>query len=194
MTRSAVITEGAIIRPLLYFFFPILLGTFFQQLYNTVDALIVGNFLGKEALAAVGGTTSTYLNLFVGFFVGLSSGATVLISSHILGELSKLATHYGFIDGGRMVREVSAEELARNGRKCVRLTVTDVPVLARVLDEEGLEYKVLSDEQADVFGSPNLTRLALALNEAGCEVRSAQEKDESLESYFLSLVGGERHE
>lgn len=82
MTRSAVITEGAIIRPLLYFFFPILLGTFFQQLYNTVDALIVGNFLGKEALAAVGGTTSTYLNLFVGFFVGLSSGATVLISQH----------------------------------------------------------------------------------------------------------------
>lgn len=119
---------------------------------------------------------------------------TVLLSSHMLDELARLATCYGFIDGGRMVREVSAEELARNGRKCVRLTVTDVRVLARVLDEEGLEYKVLSDEQADVFGSPNLTRLALALNEAGCEVRSAQEKDESLESYFLSLVGGERHE
>ena len=82
MARSANITEGSIIKPLLYFFFPILLGTFFQQLYNTVDALIVGNFLGKEALAAVGGTTSTYLNLFVGFFVGLSSGVTVLISQY----------------------------------------------------------------------------------------------------------------
>lgn len=119
---------------------------------------------------------------------------TVLLSSHMLDELARLATCYGFIDGGKMVREVSAEELARTGRKCVRLTVTNVGALARVLDEEGLEYKVLSDEQADVFGSPNLTRLALALNEAGCEVRSAQEKDESLESYFLSLVGGERHE
>lgn len=119
---------------------------------------------------------------------------TVLLSSHMLDELARLATCYGFIDGGRMVRQVSAEELARTGRKCVRLTVTNVGALAHVLDEEGLEYKVLSDEQVDVFGSPNLTRLALALNAAGCEVRSAQEKDESLESYFLSLVGGERHE
>ncbi len=76
------ITEGPIIRPLLFFFFPILFGTFFQQLYNTVDALIVGNILGKEALAAVGGTTSVYLNIFVGFFVGLSAGATVLISQY----------------------------------------------------------------------------------------------------------------
>ncbi len=82
MARSANITEGSIIKPLFYFFFPILLGTFFQQLYNTVDALIVGNFLGKDALAAVGGTTSTYLNLFTGFFVGLSSGATVMISQY----------------------------------------------------------------------------------------------------------------
>ena len=119
---------------------------------------------------------------------------TVLLSSHMLDELARLATCYGFIDGGKMIREVSAEELARTGHKCVRLTVTNVGALARVLDEEGLEYKVLSDEQVDVFGSPNLTRLALALSAAGCEVRSAQEKDESLESYFLSLVGGERHE
>ena len=82
MTISNNITQGSIIKPLLWFFFPILIGTFFQQLYNTVDALIVGNFLGKEALAAVGGTTSTYLNLYIGFFVGLSAGATVLISQY----------------------------------------------------------------------------------------------------------------
>ena len=74
------ITEGIIWKQLLYFFFPIVLGTFFQQLYNTVDAVIVGNFVGKEALAAVGGSTSTLINLLVGFFVGLSSGATVIIS------------------------------------------------------------------------------------------------------------------
>ena len=78
--RNSNITECPIVRPLLYFFFPILCGSFFQQLYNTVDALIVGNVLGKEALAAVGGITSTYLNVYVGFFVGLSAGTTVLIS------------------------------------------------------------------------------------------------------------------
>ncbi|MFQ9871884.1 MAG: MATE family efflux transporter [Oscillospiraceae bacterium] len=74
------ITQGVIWKQLLLFFFPILLGTFFQQLYNTVDAVIVGNFVGKEALAAVGGATGTLINLIVGFFVGLSSGATVIIS------------------------------------------------------------------------------------------------------------------
>ena len=62
------ITEGVIWKQLLKFFFPILLGTFFQQLYNTVDAVIVGNFVGKEALAAVGGSTSQLINLLIGFF------------------------------------------------------------------------------------------------------------------------------
>lgn len=74
------ITEGVIWKQLLLFFFPILLGTFFQQLYNTADAMIVGRFVGKEALSAVGGTTNTIINLLIGFFVGLSSGATVIIS------------------------------------------------------------------------------------------------------------------
>ncbi len=73
------ITEGVIWKQLLIFFFPILIGTFFQQLYNTVDTVIVGQYVGKEALAAVG-TTGTLINLLVGFFVGLSSGATVIIS------------------------------------------------------------------------------------------------------------------
>ena len=76
------ITEGVIWKQLLFFFFPILFGTFFQQLYNTADAVIVGNFVGKEALASVGGPASTIINLLVGFFVGLSSGATVIISHH----------------------------------------------------------------------------------------------------------------
>ena len=83
------ITEGVIWKQLLIFFFPILFGTFFQQLYNTVDAVIVGRFLGKEALAAVGGSTGTLINLLVGFFVGLSSGATVIISQFYGGGREK---------------------------------------------------------------------------------------------------------
>lgn len=78
------ITEGVIWKQLLLFFFPILIGTFFQQLYNTVDTIIVGQYVGTEALAAVG-TTSTLINLLVGFFVGLSSGATVIISQYFGG-------------------------------------------------------------------------------------------------------------
>ena len=74
------ITEGVIWKQLLIFFFPIVLGTFFQQLYNTVDTVIVGRFVGKEALASVGGSAGQLVNLVVGFFTGLSSGAAVVIS------------------------------------------------------------------------------------------------------------------
>lgn len=74
------ITEGVIWKQLLIFFFPILFGTFFQQLYNTVDMVIVGRFLGTAALASVGGSSGQMVNLVVGFFTGLSAGAGVIIS------------------------------------------------------------------------------------------------------------------
>lgn len=84
-TATAVsnpILEGVIWKQLLKYFFPILFGTFFQQLYNTADALIVGRFLGKEALSAVAGSSGMIVQLVVGFFVGLSSGASVLVSQY----------------------------------------------------------------------------------------------------------------
>ena len=74
------IVDGVIWKGLLKFFFPIMLGTLFQQLYNTVDAVVVGQFVGTQALAAVGGSSSQIVNLFIGFFVGLSYGATVIVS------------------------------------------------------------------------------------------------------------------
>lgn len=73
------ITEGVIWKQLLIFFFPILLGTFFQQMYNTVDTIIVGRYVGTQALAAVG-ATGALISLLNGFFVGLGTGATVLLS------------------------------------------------------------------------------------------------------------------
>ena len=74
------IVEGVVWKQLLLFFFPIMLGTFFQQLYNTADAMIVGKYVSKQALAAVGGATGNLINLIVGFFVGLASGAAVIIA------------------------------------------------------------------------------------------------------------------
>ena len=115
---------------------------------------------------------------------------TVLISSHILDELSRLATHYGIIDHGRMVKELSVEELDDASRKCVRMEVSDTAVLARVLDSMKLEYKITSETIADVFAKINVTQLTARLAKENCEVLSMQEKDESLESYFISLVGG----
>lgn len=115
---------------------------------------------------------------------------TVLISSHILDELSRLATHYGFIDSGRIVREMSAEELEAACRKCMRITVSNTAVLASVLDEMKLEYSVIDDKKADIYAKPNITQLSLALAKDGCEVLSLEEHDESLESFYISLVGG----
>lgn len=119
-------------------------------------------------------------------------GITVLISSHILDELSRLATWYGFIDGGRMVKEISAEALENECRKCIRAEVSDACALARVLDGAGIEYKILSDKTADIFGETSVTALAEALRRENCELYSMKERDESLESYYMSLVGGER--
>ena len=119
---------------------------------------------------------------------------TVIISSHILDELSRLATHYGFIDGGRMVREISAEDLDAACRKCIRIEVSDMNALSLTLDEIKLEYNVVSETKADIFAQITVTELVLALAKKNCQVISIQEKDESLESYFMSLVGGADNE
>ena len=74
-------TRGSIARLLLAFAIPLMLGNLFQQLYNTVDSLIVGNFVGKQALAAVG-CTGPIINTLIGLFGGLAAGATVVISQY----------------------------------------------------------------------------------------------------------------
>jgi len=119
---------------------------------------------------------------------------TVLISSHILDELSRLATHYGFIDKGHLVKEISAAELEASCRKCIKVEVTDTKALVRVLDAEGLEYEVISDTVANIYGKVNLSQLVLALAKEECELISSHEQDESLENYFINLVGGEHNE
>ena len=119
---------------------------------------------------------------------------TVLISSHILDELSRVATHYGFIDKGTIVKEITAEELENTCRKCVKLQVTDTAVLAHILDKRSLEYEILSDTQANVYGELVVSDIVLELAEQNCRMFSVQEYEESLESYYLNLVGGGKYE
>ena len=109
--RRNEITEGVIWKQLLLFFFPILIGSFFQQLYNTVDTIIVGQYVGKEALAGVG-STGTVINLWVGFFIGLAGGASVIISQFF---------------GAR-----ADEDLSRAVHTAVALSVTGGAVLTAV--------------------------------------------------------------
>ncbi len=119
---------------------------------------------------------------------------TFIISSHILDELSKLATHYGFIDSGRIVREMSAEEVESACRKSLKVSVTDTAALANVLDAMDMEYTINDDTTADIYARPNISELVFALADKNCQLISCSECEETLEGFFISLVGGEVRE
>ena len=121
-------------------------------------------------------------------------GITVLISSHILDELHRLATWYGFIDQGKIVKEMSAEELDAVCRQYLRVTVSNMTALKKVLDKRNLEYSVISEKEADIYDAIGISELTHALDAEDCTILSVSEQSESLENYFVSLVGGESHE
>ena len=117
-------------------------------------------------------------------------GITFLISSHILDELARMATHYGFIDKGHIVRQMSSEELQKECRKSVRMKVNDTGILAKVLEEKKTEYKILDSNTADVYAELVFSEIAKECDKAGCTIINMEEHDESLEAFYLSLLGG----
>lgn len=113
---------------------------------------------------------------------------TILISSHILEELSKLVTHYAFIEKGEILQTLSSRELMEKVRKASRLKVSSTELLCPVFDREGIEYKVEDDENVDIFSEITASRVVGLANEANVEVISISENNESLEGYFMNLV------
>ena len=91
-SKARDMTQGSIWKQLLLFSLPLMAGNLFQQLYNTVDSIVVGNFVGKEALAAVG-SVGPIINSLIGFFMGLSTGAGVIISQYY-GAKAPSARHW----------------------------------------------------------------------------------------------------
>ena len=120
-------------------------------------------------------------------------GITILISSHILDELGKLATDYGFIDKGVMVKEMSAEELSAACSKSIRMKVSDTAKLSLIFDRMKIKYTIIDNETADVYTTLKFTQIAEAFLAEGCDIISMEEHDETLESYYMSLLGGEDH-
>ena len=115
---------------------------------------------------------------------------TILIASHILDELSRMATHYCFIDKGRVIREMSVGDLEAVLHKSVYLRVVSTRMLTPVLDDMGLKYQILSNMEVQIFSEVNISRLVLTLAQKGCEVNYIQHHDESLESFFMRMLGG----
>ena len=94
---------------------------------------------------------------------------------------------------GLLTMVVWSEKLEAACRKCVRMQVSDTKALARVLDGLDIAYKILSSDTADAYAKLNVSQLASLLEKENCELISMQERDESLESYYVSLVGGDKN-
>ncbi len=117
-------------------------------------------------------------------------GITFLISSHYLDELSKIATCYGFLNDGKIVKEISKKELEQDFKKKIQIKIDNVKECVRYLEETRIPYKIISDEVIDIYEKINVTKLVTALSKRNCIVNNFQEKDETLESYYLNLIGG----
>ena len=120
-------------------------------------------------------------------------GITFLISSHYLDELSKIATDYGFIENGHMIQEIRKEELEKKCKKRLELEVSNIKECVKYFEEKQFPYEVISNEKIYLYHKMNITELAIALSEKNCIINKFEEKEESLESYYINLMGGDNH-
>ncbi len=119
---------------------------------------------------------------------------TILISSHYLDELSKIATHYGFMDGGTLIKEISAQELEKKIQKKIELKVQEAKTFIDYFEKKGFSYEIIDEKTIDIYGKLNITTILRELAKASLDVEEIHEKEESLENYFLNLIEGGSHE
>ncbi len=117
-------------------------------------------------------------------------GITILISSHYLDELSKIATHYGFLDNGQILKEITNQELEQNSKKRIQIKVTNIKECVKLFEENNISYEVISTDEINVYNNVNISKLAIALSKRNCMIKEFQEKEESLENYYMNLIGG----
>ena len=113
---------------------------------------------------------------------------TIIVSSHIVDELAKVATYYGFIDSGRMVKEVSAVDMEKEYRKALRIKVESIEKAAIALTSLGNDYSVIDDNTLDVFGDIGIKEVIDVLSGAG--IKDIEKRNENLEGYFINTMGG----
>lgn len=117
-------------------------------------------------------------------------GITVLISSHYLDELAKIATHYGFVDKGRIIKEITNNELQMNCKKRFEISVSNIKETVKYLEQNNISYEVVSDKIINIYENINISELAIALSNRNCTINEFHEREESLENYYMNLIGG----
>lgn len=115
---------------------------------------------------------------------------TILISSHYLDELSKIATHYGFLDNGSIIKEISSEELMKKKEHKLILKVRNEKEFVKYFEENEISYEVIGDRTINVYGKYNLSKFITELSKKNLVVDEIHEQEESLENYYMNLIGG----
>ena len=123
--------------------------------------------------------------------INRENGITILISSHILSELEKIATVYGFISHGKLIEELTVEELQDKCRKSVTFRFADVEAAYKVLKELCVkDFKTYPTGEVRIFDELDLGSFVTKLNEKKLKINSINSSDESVEEYYLNLVKG----
>lgn len=117
---------------------------------------------------------------------------TILISSHYLDELSKIATHYGFLDSGSIIQEITSAELMKKMEHKIILTVNEPKEFVKYFEEHNISYEVMDNKTINVYGKHNLSKLVSGLSKKNLIADEIHEQEESLENYYMNLIGGGR--
>lgn len=115
---------------------------------------------------------------------------TILISSHYLDELSKIATHYGFLDNGSIIKEISSEELMKKMEHKLILKVSNQKEFVKYFEDHKITYEVEDSKTINVYGKYNLSKFVSELSKKNLIADDIHEIDESLENYYMNLIGG----
>lgn len=118
------------------------------------------------------------------------NGITILISSHYLDELSKIATHYGFLDNGSVLKEISSDELMKKMEHKLVLSVHNQKEFVKYFEEKKITYEVVDSKTINVYGKYNLSKFITELSKKNLIVDEIHEQEESLENYYMNLIGG----
>lgn len=121
-------------------------------------------------------------------------GITVLISSHYLDELSKIATHYGFLDEGQIIKEISAKELEKLKKRKIQIIVSEEIKAIKYLESKNMSYEIENKNTINIYEEINVSILILELAKLNCLVLKVKEMDETLENYYLNLIGVEEND
>ena len=117
-----------------------------------------------------------------------------LISSHYLDELSKIATNYGFLNNGRIIQEITKDDLENNCKKRIEITVNNIKKCEEYLKQENINFKIISNDTVDIYDKINIFELAVNLSNKNCKINDFHKKEDTLENYYINLIGGKEND